>query len=379
MNKRDSALMQRAFLEAARADWLFTAPNPRVGALAIKDGHVIGYGYYQAFGGAHAEERALHDAGAWDAENQCMKAGMVDEMVVTLEPCSSHAKEKKRPRCSNFLLQAGVERLVVGSMDPNPLHQGTAYPALKEAGVEIVEMGLEDQFTAMNDAFLGSLHTPDLPWILLKWASSIDGRTATPSGTSQWITGPEARAEVHQLRNLSQGVLAGKGTVQLDQPRLTARDAQGAPNLACARLMVGCMQGLQANHPVLQDAAPRYWIEKSTSTKPSWWSQEDHLVETTTTADGRLDLSTALRKCKTEYGLSRILVEGGSHLHASLLEAGLAHAIVRYEAPLLMFGGLAACEGMGVAQPQEGIHLIAEERRDLGADLRRAFLLKSCQ
>lgn len=371
--------MQRAFFEAAKADWLFTAPNPRVGALALKDGHVIGYGYYQSFGGAHAEENALRDAGAWDASTGCMKPDIVDEMVVTLEPCSFHGEDKKRPQCSDFLVQAGVKRLLVGSMDPNPRHQGAAYPALREAGIEVVPFDLEEQFHSMNHAFLDSLATPEFPWVLLKWASSIDGRTATPSGTSQWITGPESRTEVHVLRGLSHAVMAGKGTVLADQPRLTARDEHGDFDASCARIMVACLAHVEEGHPLLREKTPRFWIEAHADSAqlPAWWTEQDTLVMTTQNAKGRLDLEGALRQCKMEHGIQRILVEGGSHLHGALLEAGLAHAIVRYEAPLLMQGGLAACEGQGVPQPQEGTHLIAEERCDLGQDLRRAFLLKS--
>ena len=372
--------MQRAFFEAGKADWLFTAPNPRVGALALKDGHVIGYGFYEAFGGAHAEERALRDAGAWDENTQSMKPGLVDEIVVTLEPCSSRGEGKKRPPCSDFLIQAGVKRLLVGSVDPNPRHQGAAYPSLREAGVEVVACDLEKQFLAMNDAFLASLATPDLPWMLLKWAASIDGRTATPSGTSQWITGPESREEVHVLRGLGHATLAGKRTVLVDEPRLTARNEHGDFDASCARILVGCLTAISESHPLLVDSTPRYWIEDesdATVELPAWWSKSDVRIATSKNERGQLDLSKALQVCKMEHGIQRVLVEGGSHIHGALLEAGLAHAIVRYEAPLLMHGGLAACEAHGVLQPQEGTHLMQEERCDLGQDLRRAFLLKS--
>ncbi|MFK5955863.1 MAG: bifunctional diaminohydroxyphosphoribosylaminopyrimidine deaminase/5-amino-6-(5-phosphoribosylamino)uracil reductase RibD [Planctomycetota bacterium] len=371
--------MQRAFFEAAKAGWLFTAPNPRVGALALKDGHVIGYGYYSAFGGAHAEERALKDAGAWDVGEKKMLPGVVDEIVVTLEPCSFRGQEKKRPACADFLLQAGIQRLVVGATDPNPRHQGAAYPKLRAHGIEIVELGLGAQFNSMNQAFLASLESPQHPWMLLKWASSVDGRTATPSGTSQWITGTEARHEVHQLRGLSHAVMAGRGTVFTDRPRLTARIEEEQIHSTCARILLGCLNDMDSEHPVLQDATPRIWLEKKQKqrTLPSWWSEPDALVEVPSLADGKLDLNAALIQCRKLHGCQRILVEGGAHLHGALIEANLAHALVRYEAPLLMFGGLGACEANGVSKPQDGVHLEEEERKDLGQDLRRAFLLQS--
>lgn len=377
MSDRDTALLARAFAEARRAGWLFTAPNPRVGAIALKDGHVIGHGHHAAFGEAHAEEMALRDAGAWDATSRCMRPDVVDEMILTLEPCSASGDGKKRPPCLSYLQQAGVRRVVVAATDPDPRHRGRGLAALQESGVEVVHLQQEEAFRVQNPAFLSSLEHPLRPWILLKWAASMDGRTAAASGASQWITGSEAREEVHVLRRTSDGVAAGKTTVQMDRPRLTARGGLGGVAPGTARVLIGALASMTAEHPLLEDPIPRLWIEASPSAVPevAWWSSQDSLLTVPALADGRPDLVAGMELLRQQAGFRRLLVEGGAHVQAALLEAGMADAIVRYEAPLLLHGGLGSLEGQGVAHPREGIRLHHEERLDLGPDLRRAFLL----
>lgn len=374
---RDLALLRRAFREAERAGWLSTAPNPRVGALALRDGHVIGYGHHQAFGQAHAEENALRDAGAWIAETGRMEPGHVDEIIVTLEPCSARSGGKKRIPCLDHLVQAGVRRVVVGATDPDPRHEGQAFRAMEEHGIEVVHLREDATFAAQNPAFLAALQNPERPWLLLKWAASLDGYTATPDGTSQWITSVESREEVHALRACGQGVMAGKATLAIDRPRLSARDAEGKAQLNCARVLIDGLGSIQEGDPILEEQAPRFWLEAAATSwqEPAWWGALDTRIETSRTADGRLALREPLRILRKDHGLHRILVEGGAKLHGHLLQGGLADAVVRYEAPLLMAGGLGSCVGMGFSAPQDGLALHAEERKDLGPDLRRAFLL----
>lgn len=376
---RDLALLRRAFREAERAGWLTTAPNPRVGALALRDGHVIGYGHHQVFGEAHAEENALRDAGAWNESLGRMEPGHVDEIVVTLEPCSSRSGGKKRPPCLEHLLHAGVKRVILGSKDPDSRHQGRAFAAMEEQGIEVVHLQQEEAFAEQNPAFLAALQHPERPWMLLKWAASFDGYTATPDGTSQWITAAEARAEVHLLRGCSQAVMAAKGTLAKDRPRLTARDLEQRANPTTARILVDALQVVQEGDPVLEDAITRYWmVDKSTATQalPSWWTEQDHRISVPRGITGALVLEPGLQTLRREHGTQRILVEGGARLHGSLLQEGLADAFLRYEAPLLLMGGHGSCSATGCATPQEGVHLHSEERADLGPDLRRAFLLK---
>lgn len=378
MNTRDLSLLDRAFHEAERASWLWTAPNPRVGALALSKGHVIGHGHHAYLGGPHAEEAALRDAGAWSDTEQAPLPGVVDEMVITLEPCSAQGSSKRRPQsCLALLLAAGVKRVVLGATDPDPRHLGAAVNALKAAGVEVVQCAQEDRFLAQNPAFLLGQQHAHRPFVVAKWAASLDGRTATTKGESQWITGPEARGEGHQLRALSDGILIGRRTLELDQPRLNARVSPEAPwQRQPVRVFVGAQQAALANQGPMSLPGPRWWLEaEAAASLPQGATEEDRLIPIPARPDGRPNLEEALRTLKQE-GISRLLVEGGSRLQASLLAAGLIDAVVRYEAPCLFGGGLGAVEGDGPDHPRQAWQLFAEERRDCGPDLRRAFLLR---
>ena len=147
MENRTLRLWEKAQQEAQKADWLWTAPNPRVGALALKGGHIIGRGYHHSWGGAHAEEMALRDAGAWNLEKDIPIAGLVDEMVVTLEPCSSAGK---RPACVTLLEKAKIESVVVGALDPNPQHQGVGLSVFKKLGIQVSCLSQEETFNQKN-------------------------------------------------------------------------------------------------------------------------------------------------------------------------------------------------------------------------------------
>lgn len=374
MKPRDLPLLARAAAEALRAEWLFTAPNPRVGALALAGGHVIGYGHHARIGGAHAEEAALRDAGAWDEQRAAPRAGVVDEIVLTLEPCSARGAGKRRPACAELLRAAGVRRLVVGAEDPDPRHRGAALRALAEAGVEIVRADLAQE--AALAAFTRALARPERPFVLLKWAASLDGKVAAAGGTSRWISGEAARAEAHQLRALGDAVMAGPGTLRVDDPRLDAReDGEAAPEQPL-RILLDAPEDLSPSARVLAAPGPRAWICGEGEDPPRAAPAADAVLRVERGAGGRLDLDAALRGLRAELGVRRLLVEGGALLHGALLDQRLADAVVVYEAPLLLGGPRAACCGVGFPSPAEGVRLDHEEQRPLGADLRRAFLIQ---
>jgi len=171
--------------------------------------------------------------------------------------------------------------------------------------------------------------------------------------------------------------MAAKSTVQADDPRLTARDDCGDFDSSVARVLVDAAKTVKEGAALLADTTPRYWIEEQGTGLPSWAADNDRLIETTRDADNLLDLHPALTQLRSDFNIQRLLVEGGARLHGYLLAAGLADAIVRYEAPLLLGGGLGAVSGTGVAHPQEGWRLEFEERKQLGDDLRRAFLIRN--
>ena len=318
MSNRSLNLLDKAFFEAAKGQWLYTAPNPRVGAIALKGGHIVGSGHHARFGGPHAEEMALRDAGAWDEQQQMALPGIVDEMVVTLEPCSSTTGKKRRP-CTQSLLEAGVKKVTVGAVDANPNHAGSGLDFLEAQGVEVDRnhiAAMQSRFEEQSPAFLQSLRRPTMPWVLLKWAATLDGKIATPDGVSQWITGPEARAEVHELRALGQATMVGAGTLLADDPELTARGPGGANHGSIGHssgnqradhgdyeqpLRVCFAAQIPATARLLHAPGPRVWILGPDQKTPM---AKDDLIRVERGENG-LDLEAAL---KTLHGGRRCQV-----------------------------------------------------------------------
>ncbi len=378
---RAGHLLEKAFHLADEAEWLWTAPNPRVGALALRQGHVVGRGAHLRLGGPHAEEAALRDAGAWnEAANQPLR-GVVDQMVISLEPCSATGAGKRRPACTRLIADAGVEHLLVGAVDPDPRHAAAGLQQLRQAGIT-VELGgdaWQQRFAEQNPAFLGALARPQLPFVVLKWAASFDGKTATDDGSSQWISGSQSRAEVHALRALSDAVLAGRVTVEMDDAELSARPqpapdpGTGAEVLQPLRVIAGLPSGDLDGARLLAATGPRLWLVAQEDARPA--PAGDPVLALPPGPDGGVDLQAALQELRSQHQVRRVLVEGGPRLHGALLAAGAASAVVRYEAPLLLGGRHAALLGPSCEDPAHGWKLAHEERADLGDDLRRAFLL----
>jgi diaminohydroxyphosphoribosylaminopyrimidine deaminase/5-amino-6-(5-phosphoribosylamino)uracil reductase len=352
LSNRDFNLMQRAFAEAAKSDWLFTAPNPLVGAIALCGGHVVAYGHHQQFGQAHAEEMALQD---------CPQA---DELYVTLEPCSSTGGAKKRAACVELIGKSNVKRVVIGATDPDPRHAGRAVELLRQQGIEVELLNCDQQFAAQNPAFLSHL-TRKVPFTIVKWASTADGFVASSSGKSKWISNPESRAEVHQLRSVSQAIAVAKGTIVADNPSLTARDVEH--NILNTKVLIGCANAVDNDFKILQDDMQRLWFD-SDECSPSWSTDLDYFHQ-------QADLVEIWKQLSKEYHLGRVLVEGGPRFIHSLIHLGLVHAIVKYEAPLLLCGGMPAIAADGFDSPRQAMRLEHELRCDHDGDLRRAWLI----
>jgi diaminohydroxyphosphoribosylaminopyrimidine deaminase/5-amino-6-(5-phosphoribosylamino)uracil reductase len=357
----DEAWMARAvaLAEGGRGT---ASPNPMVGAVLVRDGRVVGEGFHRAAGLAHAEAVALAAAGELAAGATC---------YVTLEPCAHHGRT---PPCADALVAAGVARVVAALPDPDRRVGGAGLARLRAAGVR-VEVGTgADQAAEQNAAYLTHRRL-GRPRITLKAAASLDGKVAAPDGTSQWITGPAARADAHRLRAEADAVAVGAGTALADDPRLTVRlpgwsgrqplrvlvDAAGRVE-ATGHLFDGEAETLVATTPAAPAAAVDAWKAAGA---------EVLMCEPTVTA-GRaaVDLHD-LTRALGERGVLELLVEGGPRLQASLWAAGLADRLVWYLAPLAI-GGQAApgLLGAGAATLADARRLRLASVDRLGDDLR---------
>ncbi len=338
MTARDEGLMRLA-LEQARKAVGRTHPNPPVGAVVVKGGKIIGRGFTAPAGGPHAEIRALIDAG---------KRARGAELFTTLEPCDHYGKT---PPCSIAILDAGVKRVVFASSDPNPLVNGKGVRRLKKAGVEVAGHVLKPSADRLYRPFFKYLRT-GLPFVTLKAAITLDGKLATATGDSKWISGEHSRARVHALRNEVDAVIIGAGTVDADDPRLTTRGVpQGRdpvrvvldPSLRTAgsaklytqrsraRTIVATLEGAQyPRAEALNDKGVEVWRLPGEA--------------------GQIELKALLARLG-KAGLLHVLVEGGAAVHGSFLKAGLWDELWLFVAPKL-FGheGLTFSGALGIAQ-----------------------------
>jgi diaminohydroxyphosphoribosylaminopyrimidine deaminase / 5-amino-6-(5-phosphoribosylamino)uracil reductase len=355
----DEAWMARAvaLAEGGRGT---ASPNPMVGAVLVRDGRVVGEGFHRAAGLAHAEAVALAAAGELAAGATC---------YVTLEPCAHHGRT---PPCADALVTAGVARVVAALPDPDPRVGGAGLARLRAAGVR-VEVGTGADLAAEQNAAYLTHRRLGRPRITLKAAASLDGKVAAPDGTSQWITGPAARADAHRLRAEADAVCVGAGTALADDPRLTVRlpgwsgrqplrvlvDAAGRVE-ATGHLFDGEAETLVATTPAAPAAAVDAWKAAGAEVlmcEPDLMGQGVDLH----------DLTRALG----ERGVLELLVEGGPRLQASLWAAGLADRLVWYLAPLAI-GGRAApgLLGAGAATLADARRLRLASVDRLGDDLR---------
>jgi diaminohydroxyphosphoribosylaminopyrimidine deaminase / 5-amino-6-(5-phosphoribosylamino)uracil reductase len=301
-----------------------TWPNPAVGCVLIRDGRVLGRGWTQPGGRPHAERRALDQAG---------EAAAGATAYVTLEPCAHHGHT---PPCALGLIEARVARVVSALTDPDPRVSGKGHAMLRAAGIEVAENIRQAEARALNAGFLKRV-TQGLPLVTLKLATTIDGRIATASGESRWISGPQARRHVHMLRLSHDAVMVGAGTALADNPDLTARDL-GASHQPLRivldrnlRLPPDSRLGTTARqNPVWLIHAP----EAPQAAQKAWAATGARLIACPA-PNGRLDLTEALRLLAKE-GITRILSEGGGSIAASLIAENLVDELIHITAGKLI-------------------------------------------
>ncbi|MGD9786340.1 MAG: bifunctional diaminohydroxyphosphoribosylaminopyrimidine deaminase/5-amino-6-(5-phosphoribosylamino)uracil reductase RibD [Sulfuricellaceae bacterium] len=317
---QDHAFMARA-LQLAEKGLHTTTPNPRVGCVLVKDGEIVGEGWHQRAGEPHAEIHALRAAG-----DKAQGA----TAYVTLEPCSHHGRT---PPCAAALIDAKVARVVAAMQDPNPLVAGNGLSMLELAGIPTACGLLEQEARRLNTGFISRM-SRGRPWLRLKIAASLDGKTALNNGKSQWITGPAARHDVQALRARSSAMLTGVGTVLADDPQLTVRELdigrQPLRIVVDSRLQTPPTARILAQGSVLIAAMAGADARKAEHLRAAG-AEVLELPQ----RDGHVDLAALLAELGRRE-LNEVTVEAGARLNGALLKAGLVDEIVLYLAPILM-------------------------------------------
>jgi diaminohydroxyphosphoribosylaminopyrimidine deaminase/5-amino-6-(5-phosphoribosylamino)uracil reductase len=349
----------RAALTLAARGLGRVAPNPAVGCVIVKDGRVVGRGWTQPGGRPHAETEALRQAGP---------AAAGATAYVTLEPCAHHGKT---PPCVEALVAAGVARVVAALEDPDSRVAGEGLKILREAGIA-VEVGVcRAQAERLNAGFLKRI-IKGRPLVVLKLATSLDGRIATHSGHSQWITGPLARRRAHLLRARADAVLVGSSTAVSDNPRLDVR-LEGMEDRHPLRVVVDGRLRLPLTHDLVAraGAAPTLLVTHDGNPRERLKAYEEagvEVVQVETDADGHVSLAATLDHLGAR-GVTRLLVEGGGHLAASLLRGALVDRLAWFQAPLVIGGdGVAAVSGFGVDRLSQAPKFLQAAMTQLGHD-----------
>lgn len=352
----DHACMARALQLAARG--LYTAhPNPRVGCVIVRDNEIVGAGWHQRTGEAHAEIHALEQAG---------ERARGATAYVTLEPCCHRGRT---PPCTDALIQAGVARVVAAMRDPNPKVAGAGLQQLAQAGIAVESGLLQTEAERLNPGFIMRMRA-QRPFIRVKLAMTLDGRTAAADGASKWITGEAARADVQHWRARSSAILTGIGTVLADDPHLTVRLAED--HLHPLRVALDSRLRLPPGARMLQEPGQTLILTADgNDAKRAALTQAGATVVNLPHGNGGIDLHAALRYLATEHDINELLVEAGPTLNGALLDAGLIDELVIYMAPALLGDGARGL--FHLASPpamSQRIELEISEVRAVGQDWR---------
>jgi diaminohydroxyphosphoribosylaminopyrimidine deaminase/5-amino-6-(5-phosphoribosylamino)uracil reductase len=349
--------MRRA-LDLAQSVLNTTTPNPRVGCVIVRDGQLLGQGATQPPGGPHAEIMALRDAEARGAA----VAGAT--FYVTLEPCSHFGRT---PPCADALVRAAPARVVVAMHDPNTLVAGRGLQRLREAGIAVDSGLCGDESLALNPGFVARM-SRGTPWVWVKTAASLDGRTALPNGDSQWITGPEARADGHRWRARACLVLTGMGTILQDNPLLTVRaiDTPRQPR----RAVVDGRFAIPEDARIFDGGEVWVFTGRSDPAKAERLARRNaKVIELSGALPNRVDLPELMRWLGAQ-DINEVHVEAGAGLSGALLAQGCVDEVLAYTAPVLLGAGAGMAELPPLAQLAQAKRLEFVDVARLGADLR---------
>lgn len=342
----EEQFMKRA-IELAKQGVGWTAPNPLVGAVVVKNGRVIGEGYHRKYGELHAERNALA---------ACTEDPAGATLYVTLEPCCHYGKT---PPCTEIIIEKKIAKVVIGSRDPNPKVAGKGARILREHGIEVVEDYMREACDALNPVFFHYI-TTKTPYVVLKFAMTLDGKIATRTGASKWITGEAARNHVHQLRGRYAGILAGIGTVLADDPMLNCRiDGAHQPLRIILdshlRIPMGSRLVRSAKeYPLLIVCNESIRDREEGASRIQKLEEAGAKVWTLPEKNGHPDLNVLMQRLGEEK-IDSVLIEGGGTVNEAALKAHIVHHVYAYIAPKI-FGGEDAktpVEGSGIRLPQE--------------------------
>jgi len=334
---QDKHFMQMALDLAVRGEG-FTSPNPMVGAVVVKDGKVVGGGFHEVVGGPHAEVNAINAAG---------KLAAGGTLYVTLEPCNHTGRT---PPCTATILKAGISRVVVAMPDPNQHVAGGGVEHLKRHGLEVITGVCEQQARRQNEAFIKYI-TTGRPFVIAKCAATLDGRIATRTGDSRWVTGEAARHYVHRLRHAVDAIMVGIHTIQTDDPSLTTR-LEGRPAKDPIRIILDTRLSIAPDARVLQQASDADTIlvagQGVGQNKKTVLENAGNRVIEAALKNNRIDLVALMQKLGA-LEISSLLVEGGSRVLASAFKAGIVDKVQFFYAPKVLGGddGVPICSGPG--------------------------------
>lgn len=356
-------------IQLAKKGLYTTSPNPRVGCVLVKDDEIIGQGFHVIAGAGHAEVNAVADAKLRGNSTKGATA------YVTLEPCSHFGRT---PPCAQGLIDAGVARVVGAMIDPNPQVAGEGFNMLRAVGIEVVDNCLAAESAKLNPGFIKRMsmageNTLALPYVRLKMATSLDGRTAMQSGESQWITGPEARADVQRIRAQSCAIICGADSVLIDDPAMNVRIKAEAPIRQPLRVIIDSQHRVKATakiftHPgkvvIVSTVEPESAIVSDVSTVSYLCIKAD-----SNTARPQVDLKNVLQTLASQ-GINEVLVETGAKLAGAFIEQDLVDELVMFTAPTLLGSDARPSFGLAFTKMDQQIRWSWHDVRMVGNDLK---------
>lgn len=343
--------MERALQLAAQGRGR-TSPNPMVGCVVVRSGHVLGEGYHEQVGKPHAEVNAVRDAGNVSGAT----------VYVTLEPCAHYGRT---PPCADFLIERNPARVVIAMCDPDPRVSGEGIARLRSAGVKVDVGILEDEARRLNEAFV-KYATTSTPFVIAKCGMTLDGKIATRTGDSRWVTCEESRRMVHELRNEVDAILVGSRTVMLDDPSLTTRLEHGKVKDPI-RVILDAGDYLDKDRRVFHsDSGAPTWVAVPDDRH---FDGADEIIRVPGGAGG-LDIKLLMRELAARE-VTSVLIEGGGTTHASAFEAGIVDKVMFFIAPKIVGGrdAITAVEGDGIARMNDAVKLERMTVHSVGQDL----------